>query len=36
MKVLVVGVGTMSCLFGGKLKQSAFDVTLFNRPNNHV
>jgi 2-dehydropantoate 2-reductase len=36
MKVLIVGAGAMGCLFGGKLKQSGIDVTLFNRPNDHV
>ncbi|WLD93826.1 ketopantoate reductase family protein [Alkalihalobacillus sp. AL-G] len=36
MKTLIVGAGAMGCLFGGKLKQSNFDVTLFNRKNDHM
>lgn len=36
MKVLIVGAGAMGSLFGGKMKQIGIDVTLFNRPNDHV
>ncbi len=36
MKTLVVGAGAMGSLFGGKLKQANFDVTLFNRSNDHM
>jgi 2-dehydropantoate 2-reductase len=36
MKTLIIGAGAMGSLFAGKLKQSNYDVTLFNRTNNHV
>jgi 2-dehydropantoate 2-reductase len=36
LKTLIIGSGAMGSLFAGKLKQSTFDVTLFNRINNHV
>ncbi|TMN23249.1 ketopantoate reductase family protein [Lentibacillus cibarius] len=36
MKLLILGSGAMGSLFAGKLKQSDVDVTLFNRPNDHV
>lgn len=36
LKTLIVGAGAMGSLFGGKLKQSNFDVTLFNRKNGHI
>lgn len=37
MKILILGTGAMGCLFGGKLRQTGVDVTLFNhRMNDHV
>ncbi|MGY3718071.1 ketopantoate reductase family protein [Sutcliffiella cohnii] len=36
MKTLIIGSGSMGSLFGGKLKQAGFDVTIFNRGNSHV
>jgi 2-dehydropantoate 2-reductase len=36
LKTLIIGSGAMGSLFAGKLKQSNFDITLFNRTNNHV
>lgn len=33
MKTLILGAGAMGCLFGAKLKQAGYDVTLFNREN---
>ncbi|MYL42755.1 ketopantoate reductase family protein [Virgibacillus salexigens] len=36
MKILILGAGAMGSLFAGKLTKCGFDVTLYNRPNNHV
>ena len=33
LKTLILGAGAMGCLFGAKLKQAGFDVTLYNREN---
>lgn len=33
MKTLILGAGAMGCLFGSKLVQAGYDVTLFNREN---
>lgn len=36
MKVLILGAGAMGCLFGAKLANAGFDVTLFNRENEKI
>src|SRR5690554_1223741 len=36
LKTLILGAGAMGCLFGAKLAQSNFDVTLFNRENEKI
>lgn len=33
MRTLILGAGAMGCLFGAKLVQAGYDVTLFNREN---
>ncbi|MHA6251519.1 ketopantoate reductase family protein [Oceanobacillus sp. CAU 1775] len=36
MKTLILGAGAMGCLFGAKLAQAGYDVTIYNRENEKV
>lgn len=36
MKTLILGSGAMGCLFGAKLTQAGYDVTLYNRENERM